>query len=131
MAHFAQIDENGIVLRVIVVNNEDCKDAHGVEKEVYGELFCKTLFGAETKWVQTSYHGHIRKNFAGIGYKFDPALDGFVPPQPYPSWRLNEEKCLWAAPAPMPTDGKMYNWDEPTTSWVEMALERPDTPKVG
>ena len=120
MAHFAELDENGIVLRVIVVSNEDCKDKHGVEKEVYGEIFCRSLFGAETNWKQTSYHAHIRKNYAGVGFKFDRALDGFIPPQPYPSWVLDEATCQWRAPTPMPTDGKMYNWDEATTSWVEM-----------
>ena len=120
MAHFAEIDENGIVLRVIVVSNESCKDKHGVEKEAIGEFFCKSLFGPETEWVQTSYNGNIRKNYAGVGFKFDRALDGFIPPQPYTSWVLDEATCNWRAPTPMPTDGKMYSWDEATTSWVEM-----------
>jgi len=120
LAHFAELDEHGVVLRVIVVSNDVCKDKHGKENERYGEFFCMSLFGPDTIWKQTSYNGNIRKNFAGIGYTFDPALDGFVPPQPYPSWRLNEETCLWDAPTPMPTDGKMYHWDEATISWVEI-----------
>ena len=131
MAHFAEIDENGIVLRVIVVSDENCKDKHGVEKEAIGVFFCKSLFGPETEWVQTSYNGRIRKNYAGAGFKYDRALDGFIPPKPFPSWNLNETTCEWSPPKLMPTDGKLYHWDEPTTSWVEVALERPDTPKVG
>ena len=120
MAHFAEIDENGIVLRVIVVSDDSCKDKHGVEKEAIGEFFCKSLCGPETEWVQTSYNGNIRKNYAGVGYKFDRALDGFIPPQPYTSWVLDEATCSWHAPTPMPKDNKMYSWDEATTSWVEM-----------
>jgi hypothetical protein len=60
----------------------------------------------------------FRKNYAGIGYTYDATRDAFIPPQPFPSWVLNENTCLWDAPTPMPTDDQRYYWDEPTTSWV-------------
>lgn len=119
MAHFAEIDQFGKVKRVIVVANSDTADASGVEKEHIGAAFCEKLFGGT--WKQTSYNGNFRKNYAGIGYTFDATRDAFIPPQPYPSWTINEATCQWQAPTPMPTDGKRYSWDEATTSWKEMA----------
>lgn len=116
MAHFAQLDENNIVTQVIVVHNNDCQ-INGVESEEAGIVFCKTLFGVETKWRQTSYNGNIRKNYAGIGYTYDPSRDAFIPPQPYPSWALNEDTCQWSAPVPYPTDGGVYRWDESALGW--------------
>ena len=118
MAHFAEIDANNIVLRVIVVGNKDTSDANGVEKEYIGAAFCESLLGGT--WKQTSYNANMRKNYAGIGYTFDAARDAFIPPKPFPSWVLNESTCQWQAPVPMPTDGKMYGWDEGTLSWVEV-----------
>lgn len=120
MAHFAELDENNMVLRVIVVHNNDCLDANGNENEAVGVAFCQNLFGGN--WKQTSYNANFRKNYAGIGCTFDPVRDAFIPPQPYPSWVL-DENCKWQAPVAMPNDGKMYRWDEPTVSWkvVEMA----------
>ena len=96
MAHFAEIDENGVVLRVIVVGNKDTADANGVEKEHIGAAFCERLFGGT--WKQTSYNGNIRKNYAGIGYSYDATRDAFIPPQPYASWVLDELTCQWKAP---------------------------------
>jgi hypothetical protein len=119
MAHFAEIDSNNVVLRVIVVANKDTADANGNEVESIGVAFCQRLLGGN--WVQTSYHGNIRKNYAGIGYTYDAAIDAFVPPQPYPSWVLNTNTAQWEAPVPYPTDGKDYTWDEATQSWVEVA----------
>jgi hypothetical protein len=119
MAHFAEIDSNNVVLRVIVVANKDTADANGNEVESIGVAFCQRLLGGN--WVQTSYHGNIRKNYAGIGYTYDAAIDAFVPPQPYPSWVLNTNTAQWEAPVPYPTDGKNYTWDEATQSWVEVA----------
>ena len=119
MAHFAEIDNNGTVLRVIVVANKDCADANGVEKEHIGKAFCERLFGGN--WVQTSYNGNMRKRYAGIGYKYDAALDAFIAPQPYPSWTL-DANADWQAPVSMPTDGKMYSWDEATQSWLEVTM---------
>ena len=117
MAHFAELDENNVVKRVIVVANKDTADADGNEKESIGVAFCQKLLGGN--WVQTSYNGSIRKNYAGIGYTYDTALDAFVPPKPYPSWLLNSDTAQWEAPVPMPTDGKKYSWDEASQSWVE------------
>lgn len=79
MAHFAQLDENNVVMQVIVVHNNELLD-NGVEREELGIAFCKSLFGADTRWVQTSYNGNIRKHYAGIGYTYDPVADEFVPP---------------------------------------------------
>ena len=117
MAHFAEIDNNSVVLRVVVIDNKDTADANGVEKEHIGAAFCEKLFGGT--WKQTSYNGNKRKNYAGIGYTYDATRDAFIPPQPYPSWTVNEATCQWQAPTPMPTDGKRYSWDEATTSWKE------------
>ena len=118
MAHYAELDSNNVVLRVVVVANKDTADANGVEKEYIGAAYLESLLGGT--WKQTSYHSNIRKNFAGIGYTYDTALDAFVPPQPYSSWVLNPDTAQWEAPVPMPTDGKMYSWDEATLSWVEV-----------
>lgn len=115
MAHFAQLDENKVVTQVIVVDNKDCVDAEGVEQEDVGAGFCESLFGGT--WKQTSYNGNIRKNYAGIGYAYDQQRDAFIPPQPYASWLLNEDTCLWEAPTAMPDDGQVYQWNEETTSW--------------
>jgi hypothetical protein len=119
MAHFAQLDDNNVVLQVIVVHNNDCK-IDGVENEAAGIAFCQSLFGADTRWAQTSYNGSIRKNYAGIGYTFDLGRDAFIPPKPFNSWVLNETTCKWEAPVPMPQDGKRYAWNETTTSWLLM-----------
>ena len=111
MAHFAQV-QNGIVTQVIVAEQD---------------VIDSGLFG--TGWIQTSYNTHggqhpegrpLRKNYAGIGYTYDSQRDAFISPKPFASWLLNESTCQWDAPIPMPIDGKMYKWDETTTSWVEM-----------
>lgn len=78
MAHFAQLDENNNVIQVIVVNNDAIKDENNQEKESIGIAFCQSLFGADTKWVQTSYNGKIRGQFAGLGMKYDQEKDEFV-----------------------------------------------------
>jgi hypothetical protein len=120
VAHFAELDDNNIVKRVIVVATKDNSDANGVEKESIGRAFCERLFGGN--WVQTSYNGNIRKRYAGIGYSYDPALDAFIAPQPYPSWTL-DDNADWQAPVPMPSDGKMYAWDEDAQAWVDTQTE--------
>jgi len=78
MAHFAQLDDNNIVTQVIVVNNSDLEDSNGVEQEAIGITFCTNLFGAHTRWKQTSYNGNFRGRYAGIGMKYDKELDEFV-----------------------------------------------------
>ena len=121
MAHFAQLNDENLVTQVIVVANQDTADQDGVENEAIGIAFCTNLLGG--RWVQTSYNANIRKNYAGIGYKYDATLDAFIPPQPFESWTLNEETAQWEAPTPYPDDGKRYSWDEATTSWVEIVEE--------
>lgn len=120
MAHFAKLDENNVVLEVHVVNNNELLDDNGQESEQKGiDFLISWSQGSHTNWKQTSYNGNFRKNYAGIGYTYDSVRDAFIPPKPYPSWTLNEDKCIWEAPTPMPTDGKFYIWNEDTTNWVE------------
>jgi hypothetical protein len=117
MAHFAKLDENNVVLEIHVVNNNELLQ-DSVESEAKGVQFLVDWSGGYSNWKQTSYNGTIRKNPAGIGYTYDAIRDAFIPPQPFASWVLNEDTCLWDAPTPMPTDGQRYQWDESTTSWV-------------
>ena len=105
MSHWAEIDENKIVLRVLVGNNSEADE---------GEAFMNSLGGT---WVKTSYNGNIRKNYAGVGMSYDAERDAFIAPKPYDSWILDEETCRWEAPVAYPTDGMMYVWDEETTDW--------------
>lgn len=120
MAHFAKLDAYNTVIEVVVVHNDCCIDYSTCqESEAKGIEFLTNLSGGYALWKQTSYNGSIRKNFAGIGYTYDPVRDVFIPPKPFPSWVLVEDTCQWAAPVAMPTDGSMYIWDESTTSWVE------------
>ena len=111
MSHFARINAQGIVEQVIVAEQD----------------FIDTL-PDKTSWVQTSYNTFggqhpqnrpLRKNFAGIGYTYDPVRDAFIPPKPFASWTLNENTCLWDAPVAYPTDGKVYVWDEDKQQWIE------------
>jgi hypothetical protein len=108
MAHWAEIDENNVVLRVTVGNNDDPNGDEGYK------WLLDNLGGT---WVQTSYNATIRKNFAGIGFTYDEELDAFIPPKPFDSWILDEETCLWEPPIAYPTDGESYVWNEETTSW--------------
>lgn len=114
MAHFAQLDENNLVIKVIVVNNNELIE-NGVESESKGIAFCQSLFGGN--WIQTSFNHNIRKQFAGIGYTYNSDADVFISPQPYPSWSL-DSNYDWQAPTPKP-EGLNWYWDEATTSWVE------------
>lgn len=118
MAHFAQLDENNVVLQVIVVHNNELID-NGQESEAKGIAFCQSLFPGTT-WIQTSYNGNFRKHFAGVGYTYDSERDAFIPPQPYASWILNEETLTWEAPVPYPNDGGVYRWDGGTLSWSKI-----------
>ena len=125
MAHFAEIDENNIVTRVLVVADEE---------DHRGQEFLATDLGLGGTWKKTSYNTqggvHVnggtpfRKNYAGVGYTYDESRDAFIPEKQFPSWVLNEETCLWDAPTPMPIEeGKFFTWDEDTTSWVEVVAE--------
>jgi hypothetical protein len=114
MAHWAKIVD-GKVTQVIVAEKE---------------FFDTFVDNSPGQWIQTSYNTHggvhanggtpLRKNYAGVGYTYDAAKDAFIPPQPFASWTLDDATCLWNAPVAMPTDGKLYAWDEATTSWKEV-----------
>ena len=122
MAHFAKLDENNVVLEVHCVNNIELLTSEGKESETMGYAFLVRWSGGYSRWKQTSYNGTIRKNYAGVGYTYDSTRDAFIPAKPFASWTLNETTCRWEAPISMPTDGKPYRWDEPTTSWVEVTV---------
>lgn len=119
MAHYAYLDENNIVVEVIVGKdeNEDGVDWEAYYSEIRG-LVCKRTSYNTRGGVHE--HGGVpfRKNYAGIGDTYDEGRDAFIPPQPIPSWVLNENTCLWDAPVPYPDDGERYTWDENTISWV-------------
>ena len=116
MAHFAKIDSNNIVTQVVVVNNYVLLE-NGTESEQKGIDFLIELLG-EGVWKQTSYNGSIRKNYAGVGFKYDPTRDAFISPKPFTSWTLNETTCQWESPVAYPTDNNLYNWDETNQQWV-------------
>ena len=118
MAHFAQLDEHNVVTQVIVVSNNELLDANGQEREELGVAFCQRLFGGN--WKQTSYNENIRKNFAGVGMKYDAERDAFIGTCVKNGWVLNENTCKWEPPVPYPNDGKTYRWDDNTTNWVEI-----------
>ena len=125
MSHFAEINSDNIVQSVLVIDQETVNTGAG---------------GSPDNWVQTSYNTRggvhyapnshtpdggvaLRKNYAGKGYTYDKTRDAFIAPKPsYSSWKLNEDSCQWEAPIPYPDDGKSYNWDEDTTSWIEREL---------
>lgn len=109
MAHFAKIDENNMVTKVLVVPDE---------QEHRGQAFLNEI-GLEGTWIQTSYNGTIRKNFAGHGFSYDESLDAFIPPKPFESWIL-DENCRWEAPEPMPDNENPYIWDEESLSWKSL-----------
>ena len=111
MSHWAEIDENNIVTRVTVGDNNDPDEGY--------QWHIDNLGGT---WIKTSYNGNIRKNYAGIGYTYDESRDAFIPPQDFPSWILDENTCQWNPPVEYPTDGKIYLWDEGSTSWIELML---------
>ena len=124
MAHWAELDENNIVLRVVVTDNNDTNGDEGYQ------WLIDNLGGT---WMQTSYNTFggehllggtpLRKNYAGIGFTYDADADAFIAPQPYPSWTLNEVTYLWEPPVAYPTDGKKYDWDEDSVNWVEVQGE--------
>jgi len=123
MAYFAQI-ENNIVQQVISISNNDAPDPAPSNSEPLGQAFIANVLKLGGTWKQTSYNGTFRKHYAGIGYTYDNVLDAFIPPQPYPSWILNQETCSWESPVPYPEDDNRYYWNEETGEWIEI-----DTPK--
>lgn len=136
MAHYAFLDENNVVFNVIIgIDEDDLVDGVDSWEQFYGEVqnarclrtSVNTRGGVhydhETELPSKTQEKAFRKNYAGIGYTYDEERDAFIPPQPFPSWVLNEDTCLWYAPVPYPTDGKIYIWDEATVSWVEVEDE--------
>jgi hypothetical protein len=113
MAHFAKV--NGGIVEQVIVTEPD--------------FFDTFVDSSPGEWIQTSYNTYggvhktggtpLRKNYAGIGYTYDKERDAFIAPQPFASWTLDEDTCLWESPSPHPSDGKIYDWHEPTTNWVE------------
>jgi hypothetical protein len=122
MAHFAEVDSSNVVLRVLVV---------GDDQEHRGQEFLANDLGLGGTWLKTSYNTQggvhttggtpFRKNYAGIGYTYDAGRDAFIPPKPFNSWLLDEDTCLWNAPVAYPTDGKLYTWNEDNQSWDEVS----------
>jgi hypothetical protein len=122
MSHFAQINGTNVVVQVIVAEQD---------------VIDTGLFGNPSSWVQTSYNTYagqhllggtpLRKNYAGVGYTYDPIRDAFIPPKPYPSWVLDEDTCQWNSPTPKPQDGSPYQWNEETLQWdlVESPMTTP------
>lgn len=119
MAHFAELDNDNKVLRILVVNNNEILDSHLVEQEQKGIDFFKSLFGGN--WIQTSYTARIRKSFAVVGGFYDVEKDAFIPIKPYPSWIFDEVDWRWKAPITKPViEGKNYYWSEDDLSWREI-----------
>jgi hypothetical protein len=100
MAYFAQLDDASIVLQVLAVNNDTIDNLPFPESEPIGIAFMQSIFGDTTVWKQTSYNRNFRKNYASIGYTYDPVLDAFIPPQPDPACTLNVQTCRWVCPKP-------------------------------
>lgn len=125
MAHYAFLDENNVVTGVIAGKDEG---EDGVDWEQHYGAFhnqiCKRTSYNTYGGVHRNGGVPFRKNYAGIGYVYDSVRDAFIEPQPFQSWSLDEETCLWVAPTPMPEDGNFYNWNEATLSWVQITLER-------
>lgn len=116
MSHWAEIDKNSIVRRVVVGDNNDPNGDEGYQ------WLIDNLGGT---WIKTSYNGSIRKNYAGLDYKYDEDLDVFIPPKPYDSWTLNEDTYRWEAPLKHPEDGKIYSWNESKQNWVLRDTDNP------
>ena len=117
MAHYAFLDENYIVTEVIVGKDESNFDWERYYGDIRGQL-CKRTSYNTIGGVHKNGGTPLRKNYAGLGFTYDPTRDAFIAPKPYPSWFLNGGSCIWEAPVPYPNDGQMYSWDESTKSWV-------------
>ena len=124
MAHFAELDENNVVKRVLVVNDEYIRRNDGVEIEQLGIDHLKLVYGQDTIWKQTSYNNKIRVRFGQVGFTYNQQYNAFIPPKPHDSWIFNTETCNWDPPVPTPPakEGFTYVWDENTRSWEEIKL---------
>lgn len=124
MAHFAKLNENNVVISVHPIADENCLDENGNESEEVGINYCKSFYGQDTNWKQTSYNHKIRHRYAGVGYSYSEEHDVFLTPKNYPSWNLNTENYEWEPPVPMPDltdeqtqEGKYYEWNEEIVNW--------------
>ena len=127
MAHYAYLDENSIVTQVIVGKDEgedgvNWEDYYGAVRTSYNTRG-GVHYDSETNEPSIDQSKALRKNYAGVGYLYDPIRDAFIPPQPFASWILNEDTCLWDAPVPYPQDGNIYTWDENTFNWQLVPTE--------
>jgi hypothetical protein len=132
MSHWAEIDENNIVTRVLVGDNNDPAGDEGYQWLIdnLGGTWVKTSYNAvggfrmNPETNETTNEAGFRKNYAATGYLYDSVLDAFIPPKPFPSWILNEDTCNWQAPTTIPDEeGKFYNWNEESLSWTEAITE--------
>ena len=117
MAHFAQINENNIVVQVITAGNEYELNGEDLYQQITGKVWKRTSYNTQAG-VHTQGGIPYRKNYAGIGYTYDEVRDAFIPPKPFNSWILNEASCLWEPPIAYPEDGNVYVWSEATQEWV-------------
>lgn len=125
MAYYAVLDENNIVINMKSAGDENDWNGEVEWEKETGQVHKRTSYNTrggihydpETNEPSADQSKAFRKNYAGIGYTYDSQRDAFIPPQPYPSWTLDEESCLWESPIPYPTDGESYIWNEETTSW--------------
>ena len=130
MAHWAELDANNVVTRVLVGDNNDPAGDEGYQwlLDNLGGTWVKTSYNAvggkrrNPETGEVTEEAGFRKNYAGIGYTFDAGRDAFIPPKPFNSWVLNEDTCLWDAPTPYPADGKMYRWVEEDLNWQGVVL---------
>jgi hypothetical protein len=130
MAHWAELDSNNEVIRVLVGDNNDPAGDEGYQWLIdnLGGTWVKTSYNAVAGKRRNPETGEItedpgfRKNYAGIGFTYNETLDAFIPPKPFNSWLLNEDTCLWDAPVAYPTDGKLYAWNEEALNWVEVEV---------
>ena len=121
MAHFAELDQNNIVTRVLTGASEDVIDTETVFTEKFGKIFKRTSYNTSGGIHKNDQSKSFRKNFAGVGYTYDKNRDAFIPPKQYESWTLDEETCWWIPPIPFPEDGtKTYEWNEEAQAWNEI-----------
>lgn len=125
MAYYAELDNNNVVTKIRTGASEEVVDLERIYTERFGKVHKRTSYNTrggihydqETNEPSADQSKAFRKNYAGVGFTYDETRDAFIPPQPYPSWVINEESCLWESPVPYPNDGNIYNWNEETQTW--------------
>lgn len=125
MAYYAELDNNNVVTKIRTGASEEVVDLERIYTERFGKVHKRTSYNTrggvhynpETNELSEDQSEAFRKNYAGVGFTYDETRDAFIPPQPYPSWTLNELSCLWESPIPYPNDEQIYNWNEETQTW--------------